>query len=256
MGEYLESEMRDNPVFTVADGILWLYQSVERNSIVRKLQVVKMRGQAPMPGLHTFRITGDGIQVFPRMFKREERPPQARAATADSRRESGLDEMLGGGIPEGDCGARGRPVRLGQDRARHPVHRRGAQTGRAGVIAVFEEHPQEYLERARSLGFDLEEMVRQGKLKVIYLRPLDLSVDETLQEIRDAVERDRGQAGGDRLALRLRAGAGADLPRGLPRVALPDGGGADRTRRHGPDDGGGGRGLRRAAASPRTRSPS
>ena len=31
-------------MFTVADGILWLYQAVDRNSSVRKLQVVKMRG--------------------------------------------------------------------------------------------------------------------------------------------------------------------------------------------------------------------
>ena len=41
-----ENEVRDNPVFTVADGLFWLYQQVERNSIVRKLQVMKLRGQA------------------------------------------------------------------------------------------------------------------------------------------------------------------------------------------------------------------
>ena len=35
IGEYVESELRDNPVFTVADGLFWLFQSVERNSIVR-----------------------------------------------------------------------------------------------------------------------------------------------------------------------------------------------------------------------------
>ena len=46
-------------VFTIADSILWLSQAPDNNSIVRKLQVVKVRGQAQMPGLHTFRITGD-----------------------------------------------------------------------------------------------------------------------------------------------------------------------------------------------------
>ena len=66
------------PLFTVADGILWLYQSVERNSIVRKLQVVKLRGQASMPGLHTFRITTDGLQVFPRIPERAMSPRPAR----------------------------------------------------------------------------------------------------------------------------------------------------------------------------------
>ena len=36
IGEYVEGEQRDNPVFTVADGLIWLYQSVERNSIVAR----------------------------------------------------------------------------------------------------------------------------------------------------------------------------------------------------------------------------
>ena len=68
IGEYVEGEMRDNPVFTVADGLFWLYQSVERNSIVRKMQVMKLRGQESVPGLHTFRITDAGLQTFPRTF--------------------------------------------------------------------------------------------------------------------------------------------------------------------------------------------
>lgn len=68
IGEYVEDELRDNPVFTVADGLFWLYQSAERNSIVRKLHVMKMRGQGSAPGLHTFRITDAGLQIFPRTF--------------------------------------------------------------------------------------------------------------------------------------------------------------------------------------------
>ena len=66
VGEYAPEEIRDNPVFTVADGLLWLYQNTDRNSIVRKMQVMKMRGQASVPGLHTFRITQSGLQTFPR----------------------------------------------------------------------------------------------------------------------------------------------------------------------------------------------
>jgi len=46
IGEYAEDELRDNPIFTVADGLFWLRQSTERNSVVRKLQIVKLRGQA------------------------------------------------------------------------------------------------------------------------------------------------------------------------------------------------------------------
>jgi len=56
IGEYVEGELRDNPVFTVADGLFWLYQSVERNSIVRKMQVMKLRGQESVPGCTPFAL--------------------------------------------------------------------------------------------------------------------------------------------------------------------------------------------------------
>ncbi len=58
-----------------------------------------------------------------------------------------------------------------------------------GIVAVFEERPEEYAARASSFGLDLNTPLREGKLKVIYLRPLDLSVDETMQEILDAIRR-------------------------------------------------------------------
>ena len=58
-----------------------------------------------------------------------------------------------------------------------------------GIVAVFEERPQEYAERATSLGLDLETPQKDGKLEILYLRPLDLSVDETMHEILDAVQK-------------------------------------------------------------------
>jgi len=108
VGEYQLSESEDNPVFTVADGLLWLYQSIDRNSMVRKIQVMKLRGQAPIPGLHTFRITDNGVQVFPRLIIGPEETPASGAAGKAKRRRprlsigvKGVDEMLGGGIPAG-----------------------------------------------------------------------------------------------------------------------------------------------------------
>ncbi len=66
VGEYVHEEIRDNPVFTVADGLLWLSQVAERNSVVRKLQIMKLRGQESVPGLHTVRISAAGLQAFSR----------------------------------------------------------------------------------------------------------------------------------------------------------------------------------------------
>ncbi|MDB6036849.1 MAG: putative circadian clock protein KaiC, partial [Verrucomicrobiales bacterium] len=102
IGEYSGDELHDNPVFTVADGLFLLTQNVERNSVVRKLQILKLRGQGSVPGLHTIRITDDGLQAFSRTLGMAGR----KANTSRRRRLSigipELDTMMGGGILEGD----------------------------------------------------------------------------------------------------------------------------------------------------------
>jgi circadian clock protein KaiC len=63
----------------------------------------------------------------------------------------------------------------------------GARRGEAGVLAVFEEHPDDYLARADGMGFGLSAMRDSGALKVVYLRRLDLSAEEILYRIQEAV---------------------------------------------------------------------
>jgi len=186
IGEYSDRELRD-PVFTVADGIIWLSQEVNRNSVVRRLQIVKARGMASMPGMHTMRITGAGLQVFPRT---PERPDDVHPKGHErlSTGIAGLDEMMGGGIPVGDSLVLAGPTGTGKTTFAMKFIAAGLAAGETAVIAIFEEHPDIYLQRAKSVDVDLREAVKENKLRIIYLRPLDLSVDETLDEIRKAVE--------------------------------------------------------------------
>ena len=132
IGEYVEGELRDNPVFTVADGLFWLYQSVERNSIVRKMQVMKVRGQESVPGLHTFRITDAGLQTFPRTFGLVGEAGQVKGRRRLSTGIGELDALLGGGIPEGDSLLLAGPSGAGKSITRHALHRRGFAPRRAG----------------------------------------------------------------------------------------------------------------------------
>jgi circadian clock protein KaiC len=189
IGEYLEGEMRDNPVFTVADGLFWLSQHVERNSIVRKMQIMKLRGQESVPGLHTFRITQAGLQVFPRTYgltgKRLPKSSGRRLSTG----VAGLDVMLDGGIPEGDSVLVAGPSGTGKSVLAAQFIAEGVRQDEPGILAIFEERPQEYAGRASAFGMDLNALQSEGKLKLLYLRPLDLSVDETLHELLNEVEK-------------------------------------------------------------------
>ena len=189
IGEYVEGELRDNPVFTVADGLFWLYQSIERNSIVRKLQVMKLRGQESVPGLHTFRITRDGMQTFPRTFALAGKtgPVKGRRRLSTGIRE--LDALLGGGIPEGDSLLLAGPSGAGKSLLGTHFIAEGLRQGEPGIVAIFEEIPAEYAHRAANFGFDFDKPQNDGTLKIIYLRPLDLSVDETVHEIVSSVKK-------------------------------------------------------------------
>lgn len=189
IGEYTEGEARDNPVFTVADGLLWLYQHIERNSIVRKLQVMKVRGQDSIPGLHTFRITAAGVQAFPRTFGLTGRATPSRDRRRLSSGVPELDAMLGGGIPEGDSVLVAGPSGTGKSVLATQFIAEGLRRGEPGIVAIFEERPDEYAGRAASLGMNFDEHRRDDRLTILYLRPLDLSVDEAMREIVDAVER-------------------------------------------------------------------
>jgi circadian clock protein KaiC len=189
IGEYDDSETRGNSLFTIADGLFWLSQKVERNSVVRKLQILKVRGQGSVPGLHTVRIGGDGLQAFSRTlgFGPQTSKPARRRRLSMGIPE--LDKMMGGGVIEGDSLLIAGPSGTGKTALATQFIAAGLRNGEPGIMAIFEERPQGYTARADSFGLNLKGSQQKGKLEIVYLRPLDLSVDETMQEILDAVER-------------------------------------------------------------------
>jgi circadian clock protein KaiC len=189
LGEYAEQEMSDNPLFTMADGIFWLSQVTERNSVVRKLQIIKLRGQASVPGLHTIRISDAGLQAFSRTLglvaKRGKQVPRRLLSIGIPE----LDKMMGGGIHEGDSLLVAGPSGTGKSALATQFIAEGLRQGETAIMAVFEERPEGYTSRADNFGLDLTTAQEKGKLEILYLRPLDLSVDETMQEILDAIKR-------------------------------------------------------------------
>ena len=182
IGEYLAPEQESSPIFTVADGILWLSQNVHRSSMVRKMQVVKMRGQAQAPGLHTIRISDAGIQVFPRaIIQQVAALGSGLEKSSGEQRVSmgtpGLDEMLGGGLPVGYSLLLVGPSGSGKTILSTDFLAEGARCGEPGVIAAFEKSPSQLLNNK------LSALVKTGQVGVINTRSLDLSIDETLHDL-------------------------------------------------------------------------
>jgi circadian clock protein KaiC len=65
----------------------------------------------------------------------------------------------------------------------------GLRQGEPGIMAIFEERPEGYTQRADTFGLHLKAAEQKGTLEILYLRPLDLSVDETMHAILEAITR-------------------------------------------------------------------
>ena len=175
IGEYFV-ETDANPVFTVADGLIWLRQSVERNSMVRKMEIMKMRGQPTLPGLHTFRIGNAGIEVFPPA--QVVLPSNAESSMVAERLLTGvpgLDSMLGGGIPRGYSVLVAGPSGSGKSILAAAFLAEGARRGETGVIAAFEQHPNHSRNRV------IADLIATGRVGLVDSHALDLSIDEIVQ---------------------------------------------------------------------------
>lgn len=187
IGEYSVAEKENNPIFTIADGILWLSQKVHHNAMTRKMQVIKIRGQEQLLGLHTFRIRGTGIEVFPRLIAAASSlgnpalpPPTAKRLGMGVPE---LDNMLNGGLPAGYSMLLVGPSGSGKTLLSTAFLAEGAAQGETSVIALFEKSPKPVPNDT------LDALIRTGKVGLVNMRTLDLSIDETLHELLLTIDR-------------------------------------------------------------------
>ncbi|TAL92282.1 MAG: protein kinase [Rhodanobacter sp.] len=173
IGEYF-SDTDPSPVFTVADGLIWLRQDMQRDSMVRKLNIDKMRGQATMPGLHTFRIGTAGLRVFaPSLAMSVSAPPtDSPIKERMSIGVAALDAMMGGGLPRGYSLLVAGPSGSGKSILAAAFLIEGASRGETSVIAAFEQRA------TQSRGKQIAELIESGQIGVVDTREPGLSVDE------------------------------------------------------------------------------
>jgi circadian clock protein KaiC len=92
----------------------------------------------------------------------------------------GLDEITGGGFPRGRptliCGSAGAGKTL---LAMEFLIRGATEYNQPGVFMAFEETAPELTQNVRSLGFDLDELAKEKKLIIDYVRIERREIDET-----------------------------------------------------------------------------
>lgn len=208
------------PEHTMVDGWIELSDEVQGFRAYRTIQVRKHRGAAILPGKHRFRITREGIAVFPRAeaLLGLALPPAALAlesahdtaalpaapgvagvaklaphthasapapTTHPARVSSGhaaFDGLLDGGLPAASATLLIGPTGAGKTTlGLHFLSRASAQ--QPALMLGFYESPVRLRQKARSIGIDLDTPLAAGTLELLWLPPAENIVDEIIQRI-------------------------------------------------------------------------
>jgi circadian clock protein KaiC len=178
------------PEHTMVDGIIELTNDRYGSRTARGLFVNKVRGSDFLPGRHSFRITPEGLVVYPRIeaaFHRSTRPDKAQVGKL-STGIADLDAMLGGGMPEATVAGLIGPSGIGKTTlGMHFVCESSA--AEPGLFFGFYETPPRLLHRAATLGLDLEGAVDRGDVEIIWHPQGENLQDELGHRLLDAVAR-------------------------------------------------------------------
>jgi circadian clock protein KaiC len=171
------------PEHTMVDGVLHLTDELSELRPLRHIRVLKLRGSAPVRGLHSVRITDHGLEVRPRIetrlpqdavYEQEVAPgPKLPFGLAD------LDQMLRGGLRRGSItmvlGSSGSgKTLLGMQFLSEGVRRQERV-----VYFGFYERPDAILAKCQRVGIGgLKEGVEQGLAHMVWHRPVEGVIDE------------------------------------------------------------------------------
>ncbi|WP_437747011.1 ATPase domain-containing protein [Sorangium sp. So ce1504] len=176
LGEFGQSDIETNPLFSIVDGLIMINQRQESGEQRRVIQIVKMRGTDHSREEHSFAITRAGIDVFaPRLtiHRAAVEGKEPRLRTGISR----LDELLGDGIPRGSSLLIAGVAGTGKTVLSLEFIYRGAKAGEKGIFFSFEESDARLRATARGLGWDLDAEIERGMVEIVFIPQPDILVE-------------------------------------------------------------------------------
>ncbi|GAB4204692.1 MAG: ATPase domain-containing protein [Coleofasciculaceae cyanobacterium] len=189
IGEYTQDEIEKEPIFAIADGIIRLHNHPQGLHYQRYIDVLKLRGEDYFTGLHPFNISDKGLTVYPRIKSLDQPGEIDLYAQKASTGVPELDAMLEGGLPRGSATMVAGGAGTGKTLLGLHLITAGVAQGEPGVIVTFQENPRQLREIARSFGWDLAEMERQGLLVHLYSSPVEIQPDIHAAHVREIVQR-------------------------------------------------------------------
>jgi circadian clock protein KaiC len=177
-----------DPEQSVCDVILSLHRFVRGGGHRRALEVLKVRGAAPLAGLHPFAIDSNGVTVYPRLESVVPADPGTWTAARAGFGIAEVDALIGGGLNVATSTVAAGTPGLGKTLLGLHFLAEGARRGEPGLFAGFIESRAQLRAKARKFGIDLEAAERAGTLELLIIPPHDLDADLAAWRIRERIE--------------------------------------------------------------------
>ena len=178
------------PEHTMVDGIIELMQRSFGVRSERRLLVHKIRGSSFFEGEHAFRITREGVTVFPRT-EALLATPTLSGPPPWTRLSSGitsLDVVFQGGIPEATMTAVIGPS--GSGKTTFGLQFLSASSAaEPGLLFGCFESPERLHLKAERMGLDFAAAERRGDLEILWHPVGEYILDELAHRLLDAVRR-------------------------------------------------------------------
>lgn len=174
---------------TLVDAVIEVRSRLYGWRAERDLEVLKRRGGEFSLGRHAFRITGAGIEVFPR-FETLLSPPEDQPPSL-TRVPSGvpaLDDMLRGGIPLGSTTLLTGPAGSGKTTLALQFLSQ-CSPDQPGIMLTASENPAAVRAKAKALGLPACELVEGGHIGLVWSPGTAGMLDEVAGRLLAEVER-------------------------------------------------------------------
>jgi circadian clock protein KaiC len=179
---------------TLVDGVVELQSKLYGRRAERSLEVHKLRGSGYLRGEHSFRITAEGLVVYPRT-EALLMVPSAQDVLSGPPLASGiaqLDRIMGGGFPHHSTALLVGPPGIGKTTlGLHFLSECGPDA--PGIHFGFYEMPAAILDKATALGLPLARLIKERHVEIIWQPTSEGLLDEACDRLVQAVRRRRVQ---------------------------------------------------------------
>ena len=183
VGEYSQEMITALPEFAIADVVIHLMRYMTNVREQRFVRVEKLRASDSIPGMHAFTITGNGIDIYPRILtprvSANYNPKVERVETGIK----GLDQMVANGFWRGSTTLVAGPSGSGKTTLALHFIRQGAMNEEPSIFLGFQENPTQLARIMLNLGWDSERLLSGGHFELMYRSPVEMQMDEVATEL-------------------------------------------------------------------------